>query len=726
MELLDCNSPYWKAKFIDRLPNLFAERIRKQLRENNPTILYENLTYERLIGTCIPEGLSLCNEIKLNHQIKSQRLNEKRQLGEFCEQFGMDMNLKNFSKKSKTRKYSEDRKNKRIKKKSFRKQKSEENSKNNKKFKNQKNDRCYKCGRTSHYANKCKMKNKEKIKKKINKLDLDDNTKQKFISLMEDTDTDSSENYLQNYYDEDITSCEDECNCIIKTELESDNNKFEDEIYLIESQFQNNLQINMISSDIAKLLKEVSDDKIRNQIIEKLQTTDKGKQVVNEEPYSMKKLDQMLKERRNGNIKPTFDLITVEDLNKEITNLKLEIESLKKHSIIQDNRITKLEKRPITESYADIMKKDENLSNEFFFLQSIENVIFRKWYVKINLLIGYNYKKEYTALVDSGADMNCIREEIILTKYFQKTSNKLKGVSGENLDITYKLTNAKICTDGICLPVHFTIVKNISNEMILGNPFLEMILPFLTDKEKITGLYEGQIISFPFISPPQTIWVDEIKNQLIAKLNQINCIKEEINIHTIEDTLKNPKLQNKIKLLQNQFSNNICNNHPNAFWDRKKHMVNLPYEETFNEKDIPTKARPCQMNSNYLEICKKEIQSLLDKRLIRHSKSPWSCTAFYVNKNVEKERGVPRLVINYKPLNKVLKWIRYPISNKKDLLDRLHDAIIFSKFDLKSRYWQIQITENDRYKTAFNVPFGQYEWNVMPFGLKMHPLNFKI
>ena len=37
---------------------------------------------------------------------------------------------------------------------------------------------------------------------------------------------------------------------------------------------------------------------------------------------------------------------------------------------------------------------------------------------------------------------------------------------------------------------------------------------------------------------------------------------------------------------------------------------------------------------------------------------------------------------------------------------------------MKSGYWQIQIKETDRYKTSFTVPFGQYEWNVMPFGMK--------
>jgi len=130
------------------------------------------------------------------------------------------------------------------------------------------------------------------------------------------------------------------------------------------------------------------------------------------------------------------------------------------------------------------------------------------------------------------------------------------------------------------------------------------------------------------------------------------------------------------------------------------------------------------MNSEILEHCKKELQSLLDKKLIRSSKSPWSCAAFYVNNAAERERGVPRLVINYEPLNKVLQWIHYPIPNKRDLLNRLYKARIFSKFDMKLGFWQIQIVESDCYKTAFTVPFGHYKWNVMPFDLKNAPSKF--
>ena len=77
------------------------------------------------------------------------------------------------------------------------------------------------------------------------------------------------------------------------------------------------------------------------------------------------------------------------------------------------------------------------------------------------------------------------------------------------------------------------------------------------------------------------------------------------------------------------------------------------------------------MNNELLEHCKKEIKNLLIKGLIRKSKSPWSYVAFYVNKQ---------------SLNKELQWIRCPIPNKKDLLDRLHEATIFSNFDMKNGF----------------------------------------
>ncbi|RDY09096.1 hypothetical protein CR513_06592, partial [Mucuna pruriens] len=217
------------------------------------------------------------------------------------------------------------------------------------------------------------------------------------------------------------------------------------------------------------------------------------------------------------------------------------------------------------------------------------------------------------------------------------------------------------------------------------------------------------------------------KGLIVEKLGKEVCFEfvKPTKTREIEEQLKSSKIHEIIKKIKNRIIKEICKTNPTAFWYRKKYEVSLPYIEDFDENKIPTKARPIQMNKEYLDYCKKEIQEYLEKKLIRPSKSPWSCTRFYVMKASEVERGAPRLVINYKPLNKVLKWIRYPLLNKNDLIKRIQNATIFSKFDLKSGYYQIGVKEEDRYKTAFVVPFGHYEWNVMPQGLKNAPSEFQ-
>ena len=93
------------------------------------------------------------------------------------------------------------------------------------------------------------------------------------------------------------------------------------------------------------------------------------------------------------------------------------------------------------------------------------------------------------------------------------------------------------------------------------------------------------------------------------------------------------------------------------------------------------------MNEEYRELCEKEIKQLLDRKLIRKSDSPWNWYGFYVNKRSGQIRGIPRLLINYKPLNFVLADNTYPIPHKGDLIGRIAGAKVFSKFDLKSGFW---------------------------------------
>lgn len=73
MKLPECNSTLWKSKFIDGLPPLFAERVRKTLRGTSISIDYNSYTYGDLISVCNKEGLALRNEFKLEKQMMKHR-----------------------------------------------------------------------------------------------------------------------------------------------------------------------------------------------------------------------------------------------------------------------------------------------------------------------------------------------------------------------------------------------------------------------------------------------------------------------------------------------------------------------------------------------------------------------------------------------------------------------------------------------------------------------------
>ena len=67
----------------------------------------------------------------------------------------------------------------------------------------------------------------------------------------------------------------------------------------------------------------------------------------------------------------------------------------------------------------------------------------------------------------------------------------------------------------------------------------------------------------------------------------------------------------------------------------------------------------------------------------------------------------------------------YPLPRIDDTLDTLSGSQWFSTLDLLSGYWQVEVAERDREKTAFATESGLFEFKVMPFGLCNAPVTFQ-
>ncbi|KAJ8755156.1 hypothetical protein K2173_018954 [Erythroxylum novogranatense] len=111
----------------------------------------------------------------------------------------------------------------------------------------------------------------------------------------------------------------------------------------------------------------------------------------------------------------------------------------------------------------------------------------------------------------------------------------------------------------------------------------------------------------------------------------------------------------------------------------------------------PISIPPYRMAPVELRELKAQLQELLDKGFIRLSVSPWGAPVLFV----KKKDGTLRLCIDYRQLNWVTVKNKYPLPRIDDLFDQLQGAQVFTKLDLRSRYYQLRIAEADVPKSAF-------------------------
>ena len=117
-------------------------------------------------------------------------------------------------------------------------------------------------------------------------------------------------------------------------------------------------------------------------------------------------------------------------------------------------------------------------------------------------------------------------------------------------------------------------------------------------------------------------------------------------------------------------------------------------------------------------------QHLLDmtkQGVIEPTASPWASNIVLA----KKKDGSLRCCIDYRQLNEVTVKDAYPLPRIDMCMDALAGSAIFSTVDLKCGYFQIDVSPEDRCKTAFITSRGMYAFRKLPFGLANAPPTFQ-
>ena len=128
----------------------------------------------------------------------------------------------------------------------------------------------------------------------------------------------------------------------------------------------------------------------------------------------------------------------------------------------------------------------------------------------------------------------------------------------------------------------------------------------------------------------------------------------------------------------------------------------------------PVKQRPRRIPLKLREEVEKQKDTMLRDGIIEPSSSPW-CSPIVL---ARKKEGSFRFCVDLRAVNSVTQNLPHPLPRIDDALDSLAGARYFSTLDMASGYWQVELADEDKEKTAFTTGRGLHQFRTMTFGLK--------
>ena len=237
---------------------------------------------------------------------------------------------------------------------------------------------------------------------------------------------------------------------------------------------------------------------------------------------------------------------------------------------------------------------------------------------------------------------------------------------------------------------------------------------------------------------------DRLKKQMLCHINMIKpyysrevkpvllshvVIPEDVSMDLKDtswpgnnsDVLAN--LNEKLGHLDGSRRGKLCDliySFPSIFKDSPGRTHLIEHDVDVEEKR-PIKQHPYRLNPLKSSIVEKEVDYMLQNRLIKPSFSPWSSPVVLV----PKDNNQHRMCFDYRKVNQMTKTDTFPLPRVDDCIDKIGNAKFISKFDLMKGYWQVPLTQRARAISAFVTPNGLYECEVMPFGMKNAAATFQ-
>ncbi|XLR65735.1 hypothetical protein S83_016407, partial [Arachis hypogaea] len=223
-------------------------------------------------------------------------------------------------------------------------------------------------------------------------------------------------------------------------------------------------KINVLSKDqdlLFDAIEAISDPEQKKDFLLKLrkslQKRKKPKNLVLNNKYDVKPIFKKLKKQTEvNNLKKE-----IHEIKRNQDNHQLILSQLMQREESDDGELDSLKNQPEFSENQENENFDDNNGKEI--LRLINIFSFMKCRVNICIVVK-DFVLETIALFDTSVDLNCIKEGLIPTKYFEKSTERLSSITGKRLKINFKLTDAFVEKGNLRIRTNFIIAKDIKND----------------------------------------------------------------------------------------------------------------------------------------------------------------------------------------------------------------------------------------------------------------------
>ena len=328
------------------------------------------------------------------------------------------------------------------------------------------------------------------------------------------------------------------------------------------------------------------------------------------------------------------------------------------------------------------------------------------------VLTGPSDSFSVKALIDSGAHMVLIRPSFarklrlpILSLPNPEHVNV--AISGDNsarsLSHYIILQPASPHSSFVSKPVHAVLTPNLSVPLILGLPFLV--------SNKITCNYARHECNVVIHDKSINLLAENkpCVHNIQADTDILGALHERARLPATDHLL----LEHETELRQ-RFQ---------SVFEPLPHVNDLPEQPVarIQLKDpnstIKTRNYPCPRK--WKESWHTLLQQHLEAGRIRPSNAPAGSGAFIIPK--ADPTVLPRWVNDFRQLNLNTVTESFPLPRISEILADCGSRKFFTSIDMTNSFFQTRMHPDDVKLTAVNMPWGLYEWVVMPMGIKNAP-----